>query len=51
LEENIIPTDEASAIENAGHKVLSVEGRRDNIKITRQEDLAIASAIMRTQEA
>ena len=51
LEENIIPTDEASAIENAGHKVLSVDGRRDNIKITRQEDLAIASAIMRTQEA
>ena len=51
FEENIIPTDEASAIEHAGHKVLSVEGRRDNIKITRQEDLAIASAIMKTQEA
>ncbi|MDG1694639.1 MAG: 2-C-methyl-D-erythritol 4-phosphate cytidylyltransferase [Porticoccaceae bacterium] len=50
LEENIIPTDEAFAIEHAGLKVLSVEGRRDNIKITRQEDLPIASAIINSQE-
>jgi len=51
LDKNIMPTDEAFAIESAGHKVLSVEGRRDNIKITRQEDLPIASAILKCQEA
>jgi 2-C-methyl-D-erythritol 4-phosphate cytidylyltransferase len=27
-----------------------VEGRQDNIKITRREDLAIAEAIMKNQE-
>ena len=51
LDKNIMPTDEAFAIESAGHKVLYVEGRRDNIKITRQEDLPIASAILKSQEA
>jgi 2-C-methyl-D-erythritol 4-phosphate cytidylyltransferase len=30
--------------------VLIVEGRADNLKITRQEDLYIASAIMKSQE-
>ena len=50
LEQNIMPTDEAFAIESAGHKVLAVEGRRDNLKITREEDLAIAAAIMTSQE-
>jgi 2-C-methyl-D-erythritol 4-phosphate cytidylyltransferase len=45
-----MPTDEAFAIESAGHKVLAVEGRRDNLKITREEDLAIAAAIMTSQE-
>ena len=51
LDKNIIPTDEAFAVESAGHKLLSVEGRRDNLKITRQEDLPIASAILKSQEA
>ena len=51
LKKNIIPTDEAFAIESAGHKVLYVEGRRDNIKITRQEDLPVAAAILKSQEA
>jgi len=51
LDKNIIPTDEAFAIESAGHRVLCVEGRRDNLKITRREDLPIASAIMVSQEA
>ena len=50
LQQNIIPTDEAFAIESAGYKVLAVEGRRDNLKITREEDLAIATAIMTGQE-
>lgn len=50
LQQNIIPTDEAFAIESAGYKVLTVEGRRDNLKITREEDLAITAAIMIGQE-
>jgi 2-C-methyl-D-erythritol 4-phosphate cytidylyltransferase len=50
LEQSVIPTDEAFAIESAGYNVLAVEGRRDNLKITREEDLAIAAAIMTGQE-
>ncbi len=42
LEEGVEVTDEASAIEHAGHRPLLVEGRADNIKITRPEDLALA---------
>ena len=51
LKVGITPTDEAFAIEHAGLPVLAVEGRQDNIKITRQEDLAIASAILNSQES
>lgn len=36
-------TDEASAMEWAGHKVLLVAGRSDNIKITEPADLALAA--------
>ncbi|MCW8908282.1 MAG: 2-C-methyl-D-erythritol 4-phosphate cytidylyltransferase [Sedimenticola sp.] len=36
-------TDEASAMEQAGHRPLLVEGRSDNIKVTRREDLALAA--------
>ncbi|MDX1390963.1 MAG: 2-C-methyl-D-erythritol 4-phosphate cytidylyltransferase [Rheinheimera sp.] len=36
-------TDEASAMEWAGHKVLLVEGGSDNIKITQPADLALAA--------
>lgn len=51
LQADIIPTDEAFAIERAGLSVLSVKGRHDNIKITHKEDLAIASAILKSQES
>jgi 2-C-methyl-D-erythritol 4-phosphate cytidylyltransferase len=50
LDNNKIPTDEATAIEYAGLQAKVVDGRQDNIKITRREDLAIAEAIMKTQE-
>lgn len=40
------PTDEAAAVEKLGHLSLAVEGSRDNIKITRREDLTIAEAII-----
>jgi 2-C-methyl-D-erythritol 4-phosphate cytidylyltransferase len=36
-------TDEASAMEWAGHKVLLIEGHSDNIKITQPADLALAA--------
>ncbi|MFZ3191768.1 MAG: 2-C-methyl-D-erythritol 4-phosphate cytidylyltransferase [Moraxellaceae bacterium] len=39
-------TDEASAMEQAGHLVRVIEGRSDNIKITYAEDLALAAAIL-----
>lgn len=43
LNNNDVITDEASAIELAGYKPLLVEGHADNIKITRPEDLVLAS--------
>ena len=51
LEEQQLPTDEASAIEYLGERAMIVEGRRDNIKITHREDLIIAEAIMGYQES
>lgn len=41
-----VPTDEAMAVELAGFRPVVVSGSRDNIKITRPEDLAIAEAIL-----
>lgn len=42
-------TDEASALEWAGHRPLMVSGRSDNLKITRPEDLALARSILAQQ--
>lgn len=42
-------TDEASALETYGFRPLIVQGRSDNIKITRREDLAIAAMLMQQQ--
>lgn len=39
LEAGAAITDEASAIEWAGHRPMLVEGRADNLKVTRPEDL------------
>lgn len=44
-------TDEASALEVYGYHPLIVQGRSDNIKITRQEDLAIAAMLMQQQSS
>ena len=44
------PTDESAAIERLGHIPQVVEGSRDNIKITRSEDMAVAEAIMSYQQ-
>ncbi|MCK4864097.1 MAG: 2-C-methyl-D-erythritol 4-phosphate cytidylyltransferase [Gammaproteobacteria bacterium] len=43
LNKNALITDEASAIELAGYQSVLVEGHADNIKITRPEDLVLAS--------
>jgi 2-C-methyl-D-erythritol 4-phosphate cytidylyltransferase len=42
-------TDDASAMELAGHAPLMVEGHGDNLKITRPEDLALADFYLQQQ--
>jgi len=44
--DNLTVTDEASAIENVGGKVDIVSDRKDNIKVTLPEDLALAEYIL-----
>ncbi len=44
-------TDEASAMEWAGHRPLLVEGHPDNIKITRPGDLELAAFHLRSRSA
>ncbi len=45
FENNIEVTDEASAVEALGLNVKLIEGRSDNIKITRPEDINLAESI------
>lgn len=49
LADDIVITDEASALEYAGHEVQVVQGRADNIKITYPDDLLLASLILQSQ--
>ena len=42
-------TDEACAVEWAGHRPRLIRGGVDNIKVTRAEDLALAEAILRAR--
>ncbi|WP_434986531.1 2-C-methyl-D-erythritol 4-phosphate cytidylyltransferase [Vreelandella zhaodongensis] len=46
-----VVTDEASAVEALGEAPRLVSGRRDNLKITHPDDLALAAAIMASQAA
>ncbi len=48
-EGNAVITDEASALELQGYQPQIIEGRPDNIKITRPEDLALAQFYMEQQ--
>ena len=43
-------TDEAMAMERAGHRPLLVEGAEDNIKVTTPADLALAEFLLRRTE-
>lgn len=49
LKNNLIITDEASALESAGESVQVVMGRSDNIKITYPDDLELARLILQSQ--
>ncbi|MEP1448284.1 MAG: 2-C-methyl-D-erythritol 4-phosphate cytidylyltransferase [Paraglaciecola sp.] len=49
--QNVSTTDEASAIEYLGEKVILVEGRASNIKITQPEDLLLAEFYLTQQQA
>jgi 2-C-methyl-D-erythritol 4-phosphate cytidylyltransferase len=50
LERNENITDESSAVELCGYVPRVVEGRTDNIKITRPDDLLLAEFILKQQE-
>jgi 2-C-methyl-D-erythritol 4-phosphate cytidylyltransferase len=43
-------TDDASVAEHAGHRISLFEGSYENLKITTQEDLIVAEALMRSRE-
>lgn len=49
-EHGAVITDEASSMELAGFRPKMVEGRADNIKVTRPEDLALAALYLQQQE-
>lgn len=49
LDQNILITDESSAIEMSGQHPRLVEGHADNIKLTRPEDLALAEFYLQQQ--
>ncbi len=49
LEDESLVTDEASAMELAEYEPLLVEGHADNIKVTRPEDLALATFYLQQQ--
>lgn len=51
LQSGAVITDEASAMELAGWHPLMVEGRADNLKVTRPEDLALAALFLSQLEA
>ncbi|MBA4366831.1 MAG: 2-C-methyl-D-erythritol 4-phosphate cytidylyltransferase [Desulfobacterium sp.] len=44
--QNFMGTDDAYLVEQIGHEVFVINGTRDNIKITTQEDLRLAEAII-----
>jgi 2-C-methyl-D-erythritol 4-phosphate cytidylyltransferase len=45
-----LPTDEAQAVEWAGHRPRLIAGRPDNIKVTTADDLKLAAAILSSRK-
>jgi len=50
LSQERVVTDEAQAVELSGLQPVLVEGHPDNIKITRNNDLALAELFLSQQE-
>ena len=50
LDNGLLVTDEAQAVEAAGQVPCMVEGHADNIKITRAQDLVLAQLYLQQQE-
>ena len=50
VNDGLVVTDEASAMESAGFAPRVIEGSVDNIKITRREDLHLAALYIKAQE-
>ena len=48
LSDGFVGTDDSSLIERLGGRVLVVEGKRDNIKLTVPEDLTLLASAVRT---
>ena len=48
-DDQFLGTDDASLLERMGEQVVIIEGDYDNIKITTQEDLYFAEAILKKQ--
>ena len=46
-DDHFLGTDDASLLERIGEQVVIIEGNYDNIKITTQEDLYFAEAILK----
>jgi 2-C-methyl-D-erythritol 4-phosphate cytidylyltransferase len=51
LEQGVAITDEASALEWAGHSPQLVQGRRDNLKVTHPSDILLAETLLRLRYA
>ena len=51
LDDSVLVTDEAAAMERQGFHPLMVEGHDDNIKITRPEDLILAGFYLKQQDS
>ncbi|MEX2479603.1 MAG: 2-C-methyl-D-erythritol 4-phosphate cytidylyltransferase, partial [Gammaproteobacteria bacterium] len=49
LAAGLVVTDEAQAVERAGHTPRVVAGHADNLKITHPEDLALAALVLGAQ--
>ena len=49
LEQKVVITDEASALENSGESPLLIEASGSNIKITRPDDLALAEFLLKNE--
>jgi len=51
LDDSVLVTDEAAAMERTGARPRMVEGAPDNIKITHPQDLAVAERFLKRQES